>query len=190
MDAPQGPDKRSAPFERRRAAEHELIDEITDTARKIGAARDWSGEPVFRADGIWRVLTTVESSRYCLAIADLARALGVRRQVAHELAHAAARAGFIELASNSQDKRILQCAAGARRPARARRRSDRPDRLVDNVAARPWRSRACGDDARRQSHPPAARARCARVGAAQSAPLGGGYGFINPYPLHRAKLWR
>jgi DNA-binding MarR family transcriptional regulator len=43
-----------------------------------------------------------------LAIADLARALGVRRQVAHELAHSAARKNLIELAANPQDKRILQ----------------------------------------------------------------------------------
>jgi DNA-binding MarR family transcriptional regulator len=107
MDPLLRPAKR-APFQRRRAAEHELVDEITSTAREIAGARDWSGEPVFRTDGIWRVLTTVESSAYCLAIADLARALGVRRQVAHELAHAAAQAGLIELASNPQDRRIVQ----------------------------------------------------------------------------------
>ena len=99
---------RGAPFERRRAAEHELIDEITSTARRIAAALDWSGEPVYRTDGVWRVLATVASSRYCLAIADLARALGVRKQAAHALAHSAARAGVIELAPNPQDKRILQ----------------------------------------------------------------------------------
>jgi DNA-binding MarR family transcriptional regulator len=77
-------------------------------ARLIAAGRDWYGDPVVRTDGVWRVLTTVASSRYCLAIADLARALGVRRQVAHELAHEAARKDLIELASNPHDKRILQ----------------------------------------------------------------------------------
>ena len=108
MDAPPTPRKRGAPFQRRRVAEHELIDEIASAARRIADARDWSGAPVFRADGVWRVLATVASSTYCLAIADLGRALGVRKQVAHELAHSAARAQVIELASNPQDKRILQ----------------------------------------------------------------------------------
>jgi DNA-binding MarR family transcriptional regulator len=54
------------------------------------------------------VLSTVATSHYCLAIADLARALHVRHQTAHELAHAAERARVIELAPNPQDKRILQ----------------------------------------------------------------------------------
>jgi DNA-binding MarR family transcriptional regulator len=99
---------RAAPFQRRRAAEHELIDEIADAARRIASARNLHGDPVFRTDGVYRVLSTVASSRYCLAIADLARALRVRKQVAHRLAHAAARAGVIELAPNPQDKRLLQ----------------------------------------------------------------------------------
>ena len=43
-----------------------------------------------------------------MAIADLGRALGVRKQAARELAHAAVRARVIELAPNPQDKRILQ----------------------------------------------------------------------------------
>lgn len=108
MDAPQNTRRREAPFRRRHAAEHELIDEITSAARRIANARDSYGEPVFRTDGIWRVLATVAGSPYCLAIADLARALGVRKQVAHELAHSAARAEVIELAPNHQDKRLLQ----------------------------------------------------------------------------------
>ena len=99
---------RDPPFQRRQFAEQELIDEITSAARRIAEARDWNGEPVFRTDGVWRVLATVSSSQYCLAIADLGRALGVRKQVAHELAYSAARAGVIELASNPHDKRILQ----------------------------------------------------------------------------------
>jgi DNA-binding MarR family transcriptional regulator len=101
-------ERRTAPQERRRNAEHELIDEIAIAAERLASARDWHGDPVYRSDGIWRVLATVGSSPYCLAIADLARALGVRRQVAHDLAHAAERAGVVELASNPQDKRILQ----------------------------------------------------------------------------------
>jgi len=54
------------------------------------------------------VLATVASSPYCLAIADLGRALRVRKQTARELAHAAVRARVIELEPNPQDKRILQ----------------------------------------------------------------------------------
>ncbi len=90
MDSPDAA-RRRALYERQRNAESELIDEITVAAQRIAAARDSNGQPVFRTDGVWRVLTTVATSRYCLAIADLARALGVRKQVAHELAHAAER---------------------------------------------------------------------------------------------------
>ena len=100
--------QRGAPLEQRSLAEHDLIYEITNAAQRITAARDRNGDRVYRTDGIWRVLATVASSPYCLAIADLARALGVRKQTAHQLAHAAARARVIELAPNPQDKRILQ----------------------------------------------------------------------------------
>jgi DNA-binding MarR family transcriptional regulator len=102
------PTKKDPPFLRRRTAERDLIEEITSAARSIDLARDGMGRPAFRTDGIWRVLTTVSSSPYCLTIADMARALRVRRQVGHELAHSAARAGLIELAPNPDDKRILQ----------------------------------------------------------------------------------
>jgi DNA-binding MarR family transcriptional regulator len=100
--------QRDPPGTRRSAAESELIDEITTAARRIADARDAYGEPVFRTDSAWRVIRTVATSSYCLTITDLARALGVRKQVAHELAHAAARADVIRLAPNPQDKRILQ----------------------------------------------------------------------------------
>ncbi|HSC16885.1 MAG TPA: MarR family transcriptional regulator, partial [Gammaproteobacteria bacterium] len=63
---------------------------------------------------IWRVLATVASSQYCLAIADLARALGIRKQTAQQLVHAAARARVIELVPNPQDKRLLQALVTAR----------------------------------------------------------------------------
>jgi DNA-binding MarR family transcriptional regulator len=99
---------RAGPFQRRCAAEHELVDEIADAAWRIASARNLHGDPVFRTDGVYRVLSTVAKSHYCLAIADLARALRVRKQVAHRLAHAAARAGLIELAPNPQDRRLLQ----------------------------------------------------------------------------------
>jgi DNA-binding MarR family transcriptional regulator len=105
---PENTRGRGAPLVQRRLAEHDLIDEITSAAARFADARDWNGEPVYRTDGIWRVLTTVARSPYCLAIADLARTLRVRKQVAHQLAHEAARARVIELAPNPDDKRILQ----------------------------------------------------------------------------------
>jgi len=74
--------RRGAPLEQRGFAEHDLIDEITNTGQRIGEARDCNAEPVYRTDGVWRVLVTVAKSRYCLAIADVARAVGVRRQAA------------------------------------------------------------------------------------------------------------
>lgn len=95
MDVPPAkPRPRGIPFLRRQVAERDLIDEIASTARRIAEARDWNGEPVFRTDGIWRVIATIASSPHCLAIADLARALGIRKQSAHELAHEAARQRF------------------------------------------------------------------------------------------------
>ena len=99
---------RGAPLVQRRLAEHDLVDEITNAAQRIADGRDWNGEPVYRSDGVWRVLATVASSSYCLAIADIARALRLRRQAAHRLAHQAVRAGVIELVPNPQDKRLLQ----------------------------------------------------------------------------------
>ena len=107
-DSPKHSRERGPPLQRRSMAEHDLIDEITSAARRIAEARDWNGEPLYRTDGIWRVLATVANSPYCLAIADLARALKVRKQTAHEIAHEAARAQVIELAPNPNDKRILQ----------------------------------------------------------------------------------
>jgi hypothetical protein len=97
------PLQRGDVFVERGVAERDLIEEITRAA-----AHDVDGDPIYRTDGIWRVVATVESSPYCLAIADLARALGVRKQTAHQLAHAAARAGVIDLAPSPQDRRILQ----------------------------------------------------------------------------------
>ena len=86
----------------------ELIFEITATAERIAAARNWAGERAQRADRTWGLLEALERSRYCLAIADVARALGVKRQTAHELVHATAAAGYIELLPNADDRRILQ----------------------------------------------------------------------------------
>ena len=54
------------------------------------------------------MLATVASSPYCLAIADVGRALRIRKQSARELVHEAVRAGVIELVPNPQDGRLLQ----------------------------------------------------------------------------------
>lgn len=129
--------------ERRRTAEQALIDEIARAAERLAAARDSSGNVLFRTDGVWRVLAAVGSSRYCLAIADLARALGVRRQTAQELAYAAERAHVVELAPNREDKRILQllltprgeAALAAERTARAIWRSTLLNGLGDREMA-------------------------------------------------------
>jgi DNA-binding MarR family transcriptional regulator len=99
---------RQPPFQRRLIAEQDLIYEIDRAARAIADARDLAGRPVYRTDPVWRVLSTVAHSDYCLAIADLGRAMRVRKQAAHELAHAAVRAGVVDLEPNPQDKRILQ----------------------------------------------------------------------------------
>jgi len=103
-----GTRRRGGPLEQRRFAEHDLIDEITSAAQRIAEARDWNGESVYRTDGVWRVLATVAKSPYCLAIADVARAVGVRKQAAHRLVHEAERAEVIELVPHPQDRRLLQ----------------------------------------------------------------------------------
>ena len=90
------------------SAAADLIFEITATAERIAKARNWAGERAQRSDSTWRLLEALERSRYCLAIADVARALGMRRQSAHELVHATAAAGYVELLSNPDDRRILQ----------------------------------------------------------------------------------
>jgi DNA-binding MarR family transcriptional regulator len=150
---------RNVLFERRIAAEHELIDEITNAARQIDSARDVYGQAIFRTDGVWRVLATVAKSPYCLAIADLGRALGIRKQVAHELAHSAARAHVIELAPNYQDRRILQALLTPH---------GRAELAAAKSAHTLWLAtllnglgeHELGHDARRPGHPPAARAGC------------------------------
>jgi DNA-binding MarR family transcriptional regulator len=96
------------PFDRWREAANDLLYEITTTSDRIVAARTASGERVQRTDALWRLLETLERSRYCLAIADVARALGVTRQTAQPLCRAAAGAGFVELLPNPDDRRILQ----------------------------------------------------------------------------------
>jgi DNA-binding MarR family transcriptional regulator len=129
MDAqPPKPTARRAPrVNRRWQAADELIDEVTRAAERIATARTWHDELVFRTTGPWRVLTTVARSQYCLSISDLARALGVRKQTAHALAHQAARAEYVELVPNHQDRRLLQALVTPRGRAElaARRSAER-----------------------------------------------------------------
>jgi DNA-binding MarR family transcriptional regulator len=95
-------------FQRSRKARAELIDEILLAGQRIGEARAPGGELVFPTDAEARLLRAVERSRYCLAIADVARVLGVSRQAAHRVAYRAAALGHLELLPNPDDARILQ----------------------------------------------------------------------------------
>ena len=54
------------------------------------------------------LLRAIERSRYCCAIADVARRLRVSRQRAHQIARSAARIGAVELLTNPDDRRIVQ----------------------------------------------------------------------------------
>ncbi len=100
--------------ERRRAAERlaaqeaELIEEIAAAAEKISAAKGPSNEPVYRTDSVWKLLTTIERSHYCCSLSDAARLMKISRQHAQRLGFDAARAGFVELAPNDHDRRIVQ----------------------------------------------------------------------------------
>jgi DNA-binding MarR family transcriptional regulator len=96
---------RTSPWE---VAATELIDEIVATAERIAAACAPSGERVFPDDAESRLLRGVAGSSYCLAIADVARALRITRQAAHKLVYCAAAAGRVELLPNPDDRRILQ----------------------------------------------------------------------------------
>jgi DNA-binding MarR family transcriptional regulator len=134
------PRGRAQPFARWRAAADELIAEIVVTAERIAEARDGRGRRVARVERLSRALVAVERSRYCLAIADLARVLGIRKQSAHELAHAAARVGYLALEPNPDDRRLLQLFLTPRgRAALARGRSIERiwlDSLLNGLAER------------------------------------------------------
>jgi DNA-binding MarR family transcriptional regulator len=91
-----------------RTTAFELRREITAAAAAIVAARTCDGERVIRSDSVWRVVEVVARSRYCLAIADVGRALGVSRQTAHAFVRAAVRAGLVALMPNPDDRRLLQ----------------------------------------------------------------------------------
>jgi DNA-binding MarR family transcriptional regulator len=89
-------------------AQAELINEIVSTADRIAAVRSTNGVPIFRTDSLWSLLRAIERSRYCCAIADAARLLGVSRQRAQQIVRTAESRGAIELLTNPDDRRILQ----------------------------------------------------------------------------------
>ena len=89
-------------------ARRELVEEIVATAEHVAAARDMHDEPVARADPIWRLLVAIERSSYCCSISDAARLLRLSRQRAHQTARDAERARLVELATNPDDRRIVQ----------------------------------------------------------------------------------
>jgi len=89
-------------------ARRELIEEIVATAERIAAARDMDDEPIVGDDPVRRLLVTLERSSYCCSISDAARLLRLSRQRVHQIAQDAERAGLVELAANSDDRRIVQ----------------------------------------------------------------------------------
>jgi len=86
----------------------ELIEEIAEAAEKIAAATGPHDELVYRADPVWRLLTTIERSSYCCSLSDVARLMKISRQHAQRVGFEAAHAGLVELAPNDDDRRIVQ----------------------------------------------------------------------------------
>lgn len=86
----------------------ELIEEVVATAEHLAAARDLDGETIVRTDPVWRLLVTLERSSYCCSISDAARLLSLSRQRAHQTARDAERARLVGLATNPDDRRIVQ----------------------------------------------------------------------------------
>jgi DNA-binding MarR family transcriptional regulator len=101
-------ERRKAKLEALFFAEAELIQEILSAAERISLARLSTGEPIYRTDCMWKMLKAVQSSRYCCAIADVARLLHVSRQRAHQVAYEAERRGNVSLMKNPDDRRIVQ----------------------------------------------------------------------------------
>lgn len=99
---------RNTPVLRWQVDAAELIREITLAAERIVEARTVFGERVYPTDARSRFLRAIARSPYCLAIADVARALGISRPAAHRTALGAAALGEVELLPNPDDQRILQ----------------------------------------------------------------------------------
>ncbi len=99
---------RNTPVSRWHVDAIELIGEIALVAERIGEARTPFGEHVYPTDARSRFLRAIERTPYCLAIADVARALGISRQAARRTAYDAAALGEVELLTNPDDQRILQ----------------------------------------------------------------------------------
>jgi DNA-binding MarR family transcriptional regulator len=94
--------------ERHAIRQAELIEEISEAAEKIAAARNMIGEPVFRTDPVWALLKTIERAPYCCSFADIGRLMKTSRQYAPRIGFVAASRGLVELAPNDHDRRILQ----------------------------------------------------------------------------------
>jgi DNA-binding MarR family transcriptional regulator len=90
------------------ATQAELIDEITGAAARIAAAKDPAGDPVFRTDAVWALLSTIDRSHYCCCLSDVGRLMMTSRQHAQRLALKAEDLGMLELARNPDDRRIVQ----------------------------------------------------------------------------------
>jgi DNA-binding MarR family transcriptional regulator len=92
---------------RARFKQTELVEEIVATGKCIAAAKV-GGEPIAKTDPVSRLLAVIERAPYCCSISDAARLLRQPRQRVHETARKAEIAGLVELAANSDDRRILQ----------------------------------------------------------------------------------
>jgi DNA-binding MarR family transcriptional regulator len=85
-----------------------LVEEILSSAAQITRIRN----ALMRDFGLdrqrWSILLAVSRSDYCLSISDLARVLKQSRQATHRMAVELARAGWLELLPNPDDRRIIQ----------------------------------------------------------------------------------
>jgi DNA-binding MarR family transcriptional regulator len=91
-----------------RLASAELIQEIVAAAEAVSAARTFDGDPVFRTDAVWLLLSALERAKHCCSISDAARLLRMSRQRVQRAAHEAEIRGAVELAPNPDDARIVQ----------------------------------------------------------------------------------
>lgn len=109
-----------------------LMHEISATAEVMEAFRRLDGGRGAARDGHRALLHVVERAWGTPSIADLARALRVRRQSAHELVRRAEREGLIELIENRRDKRIRQIRLTAiGRSALAAARAQEAERVIE-----------------------------------------------------------
>jgi DNA-binding MarR family transcriptional regulator len=86
-----------------------FIEEIRNAASCLGAceAAIYKEELGLRAEQ-WKALAAIHHSTFTLSISDLARHLRCRRQSAHSLVLGLARAGWVHLLPNPDDRRLIQ----------------------------------------------------------------------------------